>query len=67
MTHETARTRAREIARHAGRGPAAVSQMDYEQAKRELTGTSDYLRQEELLTPAQAASPVRRPGKAPRP
>ena len=44
MTRERARTRAREIAARAGREPAAVSQRDYEQAKREVTGTSDSLR-----------------------
>lgn len=61
ITRETARTRAREIAGRAGRGPAAVLQTDYEQAKRELTGTADPVRQEELLTPSGRELRSKRP------
>jgi hypothetical protein len=64
VSRENAQTRARAIASRAGREPADVSQSDYEQAKRELTGTSDPAQQEELLTPP---APVRRPGRAQRP
>jgi hypothetical protein len=45
MVHE----RARELALIAGRVPPHVSQAEYEQAKRELTGESDIDRQEALL------------------
>lgn len=41
--------RARGLALIAGRAPADVSQLDYEQAKRELTGESDMDRQDALL------------------
>jgi hypothetical protein len=58
MTRETVRTRARELALLAGRAPACVTQIDYEQAKREVTGESDFERQEALLecAPAFAAA-----------
>jgi hypothetical protein len=42
-------TRARELALIAGRGPSDVWQVDYERAKRELTGESDMDRQDALL------------------
>jgi len=41
--------RARELALIAGRPPPQVSEIDYEQAKRELTGGSDVDPQEALL------------------
>jgi hypothetical protein len=49
VTRERARARARELARIAGRAPAFVTQADYESAKRELTGESDFDRQEAIL------------------
>jgi hypothetical protein len=49
VTREMIHARARELAMIAGRAPPHVSQADYEQAKRELTGESDLDRQEALL------------------
>lgn len=48
-TRESVRARARELAVLAGRTPADVTQPDYEQAKREVTGESDPDRQEAIL------------------
>lgn len=45
MVHE----RTRELALIAGREPQLVNQVDYEQAKRELTGESDMDRQDAIL------------------
>lgn len=66
VSREKAKTRARAIASRAGREPADVSQSDYEQAKRELTGTSDPAQQEKLLAPAPVRPPRARQG-APEP
>lgn len=41
--------RAKELAMISGRAPSQVSQFDYDQAKRELTGESDMDRQDEIL------------------
>lgn len=49
VTRESVRARARELAVLAGRTPADVTQRDYEQAKREITGESDPDRQEAIL------------------
>jgi hypothetical protein len=49
VTREMVQTRARELAIIAGRAPLQMSQVDYEQAKRELTGESDLDRQEAML------------------
>jgi hypothetical protein len=46
VTREQLKTRTRELALLAGRLPAHVLQKDYEEAKRELTGESDWDRQE---------------------
>ncbi len=43
------RLRTRELAVRAGRAPQQISQLDYEQAKRELTGESDAERQDSVL------------------
>jgi hypothetical protein len=48
-THASIRIRTRELALRAGRVPPHVAQTDYEQAKRELTGESDWDRQEAVL------------------
>jgi hypothetical protein len=48
VTREMVNARARELALIAGHAPH-VSQSDYEQAKRELTGESDIDRQDELI------------------
>ncbi len=49
VTRDLVHARARELALIAGRTPLQVSQADYEQAKRELTGESDPDRQEAIL------------------
>jgi hypothetical protein len=49
VTRAMVHARTRELALIAGRVPPHVSQVDYEQAKRELTGESDLDRQEALL------------------
>jgi len=49
VTREGLRARARELAVIAGRVPPQVSQLDYEQAKRELTGESEGDRQDAIL------------------
>jgi hypothetical protein len=49
VTREMVQARTRELALIAGRAPPHVSQADYEQAKRELTGESDMDRQEAML------------------
>jgi len=52
VTREMVRARSRELALIAGRTPPQVSQLDYEQAKRELTGESDLDRQDTILESA---------------
>ena len=49
VTREMVQARTRELALIAGRIPPHVSQADYEQAKRELTGESDLDRQDAML------------------
>ena len=46
---EMLRARTRELALRAGRTAAQVSQVDYEQAKRDLTGESEMDRQDVVL------------------
>lgn len=48
------RSRTVELAIIAGRSSLEISQRDYEQAKRELTGESDYERQQAVLYPNPA-------------
>jgi hypothetical protein len=65
VTREMVQTRARELALIAGRSPPHVTQLDYEQAKRELTGGSDMDRQDAMLESipeAKRGDPV--PGSA---
>jgi hypothetical protein len=57
-TRVRAQARARELALCAGRLPVQVSQADYEQAKRELTGETDPDRQDLLLDQTLEPSPV---------
>lgn len=45
------RARTVELAIIAGRGPLEIRQRDYERAKRELTGETDFERQLEILYP----------------
>jgi hypothetical protein len=49
VTREMVHARTRELALIAGRAPPHVTQADYEQAKRELTGEADMDRQEAIL------------------
>ena len=49
VTRERVDARTHELALLAGRAPPHVTQSDYEQAKREVTGVSDTDRQEALL------------------
>ncbi len=49
VTREMVRARTRELALIAGRVPPHVTRVDYDQAKRELTGESDMDRQEAVL------------------
>lgn len=53
VTREQVRARTRELALLAGRVPPHVLQTDYEEAKRELTGTWDLERQEAILDAGQ--------------
>lgn len=48
-TREMVRARTREFALIAGRGSHEIKQVDYERAKREVTGESDFDRQEAVL------------------
>lgn len=48
-TREMVRSRTLQLAIIAGRGPHQIKQSDYEQAKRELTGESDFDRQQSIL------------------
>ena len=49
VTRALVHARTQELASIAGRAPEAVTQSDYEQAKRELTGESDLDRQNAIL------------------
>ncbi len=49
VTREMVQARTRSMAVTAGRSPLQISQADYEQARRELTGESDMDRQEARL------------------
>ena len=51
--------RTQELASIAGRAPAAVTQSDYEQAQRELTGGSDLDRQNTICRGVLAFGSVR--------
>lgn len=62
VTQEQVQARTRELAVLAGRDSTEISQVDYEQAKRELTGESDGERQQAVL---QRALDVRSGASAP--
>jgi len=49
ITREMVHARTLELASIDGRDSHQIKQVDYEQAKRELTGESDFDRQQELL------------------
>jgi hypothetical protein len=51
VTPEMVRSRTVELALKAGRSSMEIRQHDYEQAKRELTGETDYDRQHAVLYP----------------
>jgi len=54
MTREAVNTRARELALLAGHNSFYVTQADYEQAKREVTGESDRDLQNAMLDAKQS-------------
>ena len=59
LTRASIRARTRELALLAGRVPPHVAQTDYEQAKRELTGESDWdLQAAALFTMPETADPL---------
>ncbi len=49
-TREMVRARTHELALIAGRGSHEIKQVDYERAKREVTGESNFDRQEAVLS-----------------
>ena len=51
VTPEMVRARTVELAINAGRTSIEIRQRDYEQAKRELTGETDFDRQHSVLYP----------------
>lgn len=51
VTRERVYARTVELASLAGRSSHQIKQMDYERAKRELTGESDFDKQQALLDP----------------
>lgn len=52
VTPDMVRSRTAELALHAGRSSMEINQRDYEQAKRELTGETDFDRQHAVLYPS---------------
>ncbi len=56
VTRQMVQDRTRELAAIAGRTPPLVWQVDYEQAKRELTGTWNEEQQEAMLNRAERDS-----------
>ena len=59
ITRASIRARTRELALLAGRVPPHVAQTDYEQAKRELTGESDWdLQAAALIAMPESAAPL---------
>ncbi|MFH1498383.1 MAG: hypothetical protein ABII82_11210 [Verrucomicrobiota bacterium] len=56
---ERLHNRTRTLAAKAGREPTGVTQIDYEQAKREVTGESDPERQNAILDSRPGAFPGR--------
>lgn len=64
VTREMVHVRTRELALRAGRIPPQVAQIDYEQAKRELTGESESDRQDAVLN---ATPPVVSSARDPHP
>ena len=49
VTRQMVHDRTQELALIDGRNPHQILQVDYERAKREITGESDFDRQEEIL------------------
>ena len=56
VTRDEVNIRAHELAKLAGRTHPDVAQRDYEQAKEEVTGESDRIRQNEALDKTQRKS-----------
>ena len=63
VTREMVHARTRSLAVSAGRPPWQISQADYEQARRELTGESEMARQEARLEDDAESGP-REPGRS---
>jgi len=63
VTREMVHARTRSLAVGAGRSSLQISQADYEQARRELTGESDMARQEARLD-GLAEPGARAPGRS---
>jgi hypothetical protein len=49
VTRQMVHDRTLELARNAGRNALQIRQADYERAKRELTGETDFDRQQQIL------------------
>jgi len=60
VTRQMVYDRTRELALHAGRAPEEATHADHAQAKRELTGESDWDRQEARIdsTPADSTKRI---------
>lgn len=58
VTRAAVNTRTHQLALMAGRPDSEVAQIDYEQAKREITGESDPDRQSKALDRAQPETPA---------
>lgn len=58
VTRAEVNTRTHQLALMAGRPASDVAQVDYEQAKREITGESDPDRQSKALDGAQPETPA---------
>jgi len=54
VTPHMVRSRTEELAIRAGRSSMEIRQSDYERAKRELTGETDFERQQAVLYPYSA-------------
>ena len=63
VTREMVYARTRGLAVNAGRPPLQITQADYEQARRELTGETEMTRQEARLDGEWAAC-IREPGRS---
>jgi hypothetical protein len=63
VTPRMVRSRTVELAISKGRSSIEIRQSDYEQAKRELTGETDFDRQQSMLYPLSNPQLAFRPGR----